>query len=218
MKKFVVIPGVGFNKKPHGYNKFISNVSRRLEGWEGSLYLWEHSGIIPKNDYPLSFIRDWVAEVIFDFQYIISQSLEIFVPKADLYIGHSAGSILALTQQKTPCICFGSPAELTYRMNESVLSNTSLYGLYGYENEKLKEKQTNLSSIINTLKKDDKKILNIINRYDVLAYPIEFIDCKNIDYSSSVLNPLTYLPVSAHLNYWKSKFVENEVVNFINNL
>jgi hypothetical protein len=107
-------------------------------------YNWKHKLDIPDVNLPYKDIRHWICEVILDFQTVVKHAFEMEIPEADFYIGHSAGSILALVQNK-PSIIFGSPAILV----------ESIQGIDA------------IRCLLNS-----KPVLNIIHKKDVLAYPI----------------------------------------------
>lgn len=188
--KIIVLPGVGFNKSTEVYNAFANKVSKGLN-CECSVHYWEHDWNIPDLSLPYDNFRDYVAEVILDFQQVVRHAFDMNIPEADYYIGHSAGSILSLVQLK-PCIIFGSPAALVEVVNE--------------------KNDTDVRIKSST---DSIPILNIINKYDLLSYPLNWDNVNNVYLSGSVFSPTTYFPLSAHIFYWRSDKVIYEIVNAI---
>jgi hypothetical protein len=140
--KIVILPGVGF-QEDRVDEKLNEYLSKKL-GAEVIWYNWRHELTYPKIELSYNFIRKWLSEVIFDFQFSINHAHDIDIPKADYYIGHSAGSLIAAIKDK-PCILMGSPITLIeeYQLND-VLQAPPL---------------------------PTKNVLNIINTYDALAYP-----------------------------------------------
>ena len=117
----------------------------------------------PEYNLPLKSTRDFTYEVILDFQEAVTRAAEIVVPAADIYIGHSAGSIFALVQQK-PTVTMASPAPLIDLVKDNV-SNQKAVNLLKY------------------MLKSPTPILNIINEYDVLACPFDKPNAENYEYS-----------------------------------
>ncbi len=186
--KIVVLPGVGFhdaNREP----KLIKYLRKKLPNDDIEYFAWQHISEMPKYPFNAGWVytlmRTWVAEVIMDFETAIRYALDITVPDADIYIGHSAGSIIALAQGDVPVITFGTPAEV------------------------LKDIQgVTISALI--LK---RKIFNIVNKSDVLAWPISKIEAQNFIYRSRWWKAF---PVRAHEDYWSNKKVHKIIVKKIN--
>jgi len=189
--KVVFIYGVGFHDDTSKHEKFLSEISEKT-GVETEAFLWTHGRTIPQDDLPFRGSRDFFCEVVYDFQHVVKHAAEMVVPEADMYIGHSAGSIIALMQKK-PSVLFGSPAILV----ESVEDNCD---------------------VMNEIYKNTCKTTNLINEFDLLAYSIPFNNVENIAYRGPWWSYKTYNPLSAHLNYFKSKFVINKTVEFIKDI
>lgn len=200
--KVVVLPGVNVEKDNIRYEKFLIKIKNRFK-CQGEVYIWEVGWQQPETDLPYDGLRSFASNVILDFQQAIRHASKTFVPDADIYLGHSAGSIVALAQNK-PCIIFGSPAVLTEMVVKREKSNT-----HTTDGE--------LFSIINKIRREDRPVLNIINRYDVLAYPIEQENVENYVYSRGGLNPFNYFPVSAHHDYWDNDKVMQKIFRTIEN-
>jgi hypothetical protein len=128
-----------------------------------------------------------------DFQKVVTGASEVEVPDADIYIGHSAGSIIALAQSDKPAIIMGSPAAVVECIPGFQLDNLDFPQMIG----------------------GDRPILNLINRYDILAYPLEYFNVTNYEYTENYLNPFSFFPLSAHISYWKSKKVHREIIDTI---
>jgi hypothetical protein len=201
--KVVVFPGVGFQKNISSPKKFIASLKKEIGfDFDSEIFVWEHWYSAPIISLPLKSIREWTCEVLLDFQQVVVHALEMKVPKADLYVGHSAGSILALVQNK-PCISMASPAalvELIDRNRDGVNCDNPY-----------------TSRIANMIMSNTKgrPVLNIINLYDVLAYPINSGNVENYECKGAIYNPLTYFPLCAHTSYWKSKEVIMKVAQTI---
>lgn len=185
-KKIVLIPGVGFHEDLHPYDEFLKRFRDEF-GCDTEIFNWNHEWNMPR-DTDLSFmgLRNLVCEVILDFQQIVRHCYDMEVPPADLYIAHSAGSILALLQKNTPCIIFGSPAALV---------------------ENIKDRYMELYA---KMIKAQRPILNLINTTDVIAYPLSWANVENYYYKPLIPNPLSL--VTAHTSYWKNKKMVNKMV------
>jgi hypothetical protein len=187
-KKVVYIYGVGFHNETSKHHKFLDEIKEKANV-ETEDFRWTHGKEIPNQKLPYSNARDFFCEVVYDFQHVVKYADTIQVPEADLYIGHSAGSIICLMQNK-PCVLYGSPAILV----ESVVDNFS---------------------VMDKIYKNKCNILNIINEFDLLSYELPYNDIVNERYKGSWWNPSTYNPLWAHLNYFESKYVINRTVEFI---
>jgi len=193
MRRIVCLPGVGFHFSKH--NNLIKSLEKSFPNAEIEYFDWKHGNIFPELSWKDStyhnIIRRFSAEIMFDYNQAIKYAFQTMVPDADLYIGHSAGSILALAQFNKPCIIFGSPA---------VISENSWF------NDKV-------NYIINSKVEQTgivRPVYNIINKYDILSYPINFDNIENVTYKKHYWNP-----IAAHLDYWKNpdviKMVENKI-------
>jgi hypothetical protein len=181
--KVVVLHGVGFFKD-NPPNKLLLKELKKIPNSEIVWYNWQHKSDLPSTkglDYKL--IRDFSSEVILDFQTVVKYAYNIPVPDADYYIGHSAGSILALIQPK-PCIIFGSPACLVDDI-QGVSAVDSL--ISGYP------------------------VLNIIHKKDVLAFPFKF--ANNYIVNTNWWELASWNPVSAHTCYWDDKEIVQKIVS-----
>ena len=178
--KIVLFPGVGLIKDISKYEQFLSVATKRLS-CDVEIFCWEHKYTLPEITLPYSSARKWFAEVILDFQQIVKYADQMEVPEADIYLGHSAGSVLALAQKGKPCILYGSPAALVEVIQDD--------------------------GVIRDYVKDVRPILNVVNKYDLIAYTITAEHVENKICSGRWFNPFTYFPVSAHGYYWTSKKV-----------
>ena len=202
-KKIVVIPGVGFHIEKEVHQKLIGKLATDT-GCEVEYYLWEHSLQNPKVDKPLKYcgIRNFLGEVILDFQQVISHVYEMPIPEADYYIGHSAGSILALSKEDKNCIIMGSPAILTELLH------------YQIRNRRGKKFEEN-GFLQRSLSSKARRILNIVNLYDPLSYPI------NSQTENFIFKPRWYqlsakIPPFSHTCYWNNEMIINKIVETIN--
>lgn len=177
-KKIVLLPGVGFHEDLSQYDEFLESFREEF-GCETEIFNWSHNWNIPKDKLFFGSIRNMFSEVVLDFQQVIRHATEMTVPAADLYIGHSAGSILALCQMGKPCIIFGSPAMLV----ENIRDRYSV--LY--------------AKII----KSERPILNIVNKADVIAYTLPWANVENFYISPFFLNPFGLF--TSHTSYWKDR-------------
>jgi len=194
--KVVVLPGVYVYEDKPKYDDFIGKIKNKFK-CQGEVFIWEMGWHHPEINLPYKTVRDFTCSVILDFQQAIQQATSISVPEADIYLGHSAGSIIALAQNK-PCVIFGSPAALAeaIELRERFSSN---------------ESDDNLIDIVSKIKRVDRPVLNIINRYDVLAYPINQSNIENYYYTGKRINPLSYFPLTAHYDYWNNDRIMKKI-------
>ena len=181
--KIVLFPGVGFIENTSKYEEFLKASTKNMDA-QVEVFKWEHKCEIPEINLPYKDFRKWLAEVILDFQQIVKYANEMEVPDADIYLGHSAGSILALAQTGKPCVIYGSPAVLVEFIQDD-----------------------NSKNIMKSFLSDDRPVLNIVNKYDILAYPIEKNHVENYIYRGSWCSLFTYIPIFAHRDYWTNKKV-----------
>ena len=196
--KIVLLPGVRVYKPEPNHENFLKAVMKKT-GCDGEIFTWEPGYKHPEYDLPLKTLRDFTYEVILDFQEAVTRATEIVVPVGDIYIGHSAGSIIALVRQK-PTVTMASPAPLIELVNKNTANN---------------QKAIDLLNLI--LRNPNIPILNMMNRYDVLACPFDKPNVENYQYTGSWYNPNAYNPLFAHSDYWTNSKVINKVSDTINN-
>jgi len=195
--KIVFIYGVGYHEDVSTYEIFLSNIKKQVKrkDVETSIHIWSHDWSLPvSSKSSFKAIKNFFSEVVLDFQYAIKYAETMDIPEADLYIGHSAGSIIALSQNK-PCILMGSPVALVKEIVEH--PGDAEVG------------------VIEKVFKNCCKILNIVNKYDIVSYEVMDNKVQNDVYSGPCYNPLTYLPITAHSDYFKSKIVVKKIAKFI---
>jgi hypothetical protein len=207
--KIVIIPGVGYQTGTKSYSYFGDKIKSQCS-CEYEIFYWNHDFNKVTSDQKTIFktfsdelksntnisynaLRSNIVEILQDFEYALKFGASISVPSADYYIGHSAGSLFALSQDK-PCAIMGSPAGIL----KCLPTSSNVNNLF-------------VSSIID----NDKPILNLVNKYDVIAYPLASVQARNVYFSGSSLNPSSYFPFSAHAGYWESDFVINETLKHI---
>ena len=149
MLRIVILPGVGFHTDEDEHTSRLMKTLRREFNGLVSYCNWNHKFKQPDISFSKGFIkaalRKWLAEIIFDFQQVTTNCSNLELPEANVYIRHSAGSLLALKQDK-PAIIFGSPAAIVGKMN----FDASIQLTSGHP------------------------ILNIINKKDPIAYPLPY--------------------------------------------
>lgn len=192
--KIVIIPGVGFHKNRSRHANFAKQISHNIPNCETEIFYWKHDWPNPDIELPYKGIRRWLFEVILDFQHVIKHAYHTECPPADYYIGHSAGSILSIAQPNESCIIFGSPAILVECINESRTTNIET-----------------VEMIISHSVSSKKNILNIINKYDLLAYYLNHNNVTNFVYNTSLWNLNTYNPYLAHQDYWTNPYIIKKV-------
>lgn len=182
-----IVPGVGLHKDQLDARLFEA---LRGRGHTVEFYNWSHIYNPPiYEQYFNTFgwrknLRDWLAEVIFDFQQVTSAIESIPLPEADVYIGHSAGSVIVTGQTQKPVCIMGSPVAL---IGEMAIS---------------------LSTIRPQDVKNIPHILNIINENDPLAFPLSMVNVSNWIFKAK------FDPVSAHMCYWNNKKVCRKVIQW----
>ena len=192
--KIVVFPGVGFHTNLTEYSGFIDKIKTGCD-CDVTMFNWKHDWPIPDTKLPIVSVRKWICEVLLDFQQVIRHAIEMEVPEADFYIGHSAGSVIALVQ-KNPCIIFGSPATLV---------EIAQFG-----------EMVPRTELMKAMNNDGRKVYNIINKSDQLAYGLSWPSVENYTYSNSAYCPCTYNPLAAHSDYWDNSRVTQKIVDKIN--
>lgn len=196
--KVVVIPGVGFQKGVETYENFAASITQGLN-CKTEIFYWQPATPIPEFKLPLEVIRKFVCDVMLDFQFVTMDEDQINLPLADVYIGHSAGSIMALCKSKTPCIIMGSPALVIENLKEQTRRMNS-------------DSQEFYAMLLASMQGDkNRPIVNFVNEYDVLAYPLKWLNVENVLFSGNVINPFSYSPLIAHGSYWKNKFVSKTI-------
>lgn len=195
--KIVLFPGVAINNINKNHRYFLDQITSKLK-CDGEIMAWEVGHGAPVFNLPLKTTREFLCKVILDFQTVVVHALELKVPQADIYMGHSAGSIIALAQKNSNCVTFGSPATLI-------------------ECIRPEDDNVQIRNMLDTLSSRGRKVLNIINKYDVIAYPINKPNVENFEFCGNWFNPMTYFPVATHLGYWRSDRVINKIVKTIKN-
>jgi hypothetical protein len=114
--RVVLLHGVGLQRDNcKAIRKFSSELAHRLAATV-ELWMWDSPRTpVPdqRNTWLWSGLRNFVYEAINDFAHV-SRNVDNIVkllPEADVYIGHSAGGVLAYETNKTACL-LGSPAQL----------------------------------------------------------------------------------------------------------
>lgn len=206
--KIIIIPGVGYQSKTSPIKCLGEKIKKNLSdlSCEYEIFNWDHAALkkeieLASNSMELrssggtayDSLRSFVTEVILDFEFAIKYGGLFEVPEADYYIGHSAGSLFA-TSQKKPSATMGSPIALVKYMPKQINSQNAF-----------------VCSVLN----NEQPVINFVNRYDVVAYPLDEPNVKNVYFSGSKFNPLAYFPLTAHMGYWESNFVVNEITKHI---
>jgi len=194
--KIILLPGVRIYGPQPEHESFLNTIKSQT-GCDGEIFYWEPGYKHPEYDLPLKLIRDFTYEVILDFQEAITRATEIVVPWGDIFIGHSAGSIISLVRQR-PTITMASPAPLVDSVKKSAGIN---------------KKSADLLYLI--LRNPNIPILNIMNKYDILACPFDRPNVENYEYTGTWCNPLSYSPINAHSDYWTNTKVINKIIETI---
>lgn len=115
MKKICILCGVGLEVSDAAY-KFIGKLKKRT-GADCFIHKWNHCGAHPIDDRPgrlgFGFMKKRVYEIIMDYSYVIEHlnGLITDLPEADMYIGHSGGSLIVAGAPR-PVVIMGSPLQL----------------------------------------------------------------------------------------------------------
>ena len=186
----VILPGVGFHNEKDA-RPLMNNITNNIPDARVTYFDWQHIGLsaaaIPFYEDPLHrSLRAFMQETIMDFEYTIQNAYSMEVPVGDLYIGHSAGSLVALTRN-APCIIFGSPAAIINTIDTVIVGD-----------------------IMTFRAKTSRKVLNILNRNDPIGLPLNYPNVENFYYCSNWINP-----VGAHTDYWSNKTVGKKIVSKI---
>lgn len=179
--KIFVLPGVGFHNKV-GPIYMVDYLKEKFPNDVVEYFNWKHTGTIPPPPDDMSWwlkkTRAFAVEAILDFDTVVAHALETYVPPGDIYIGHSAGSVLAIVQGK-PAVTFGSPYQLVSKLDLfRSLSTKPMQELV------LARKYP---------------IFNVVNENDILALPIG--SAENYTYKAG------WNPLNAHWDYWSNKKV-----------
>ena len=187
MKKIAIIPGVGLFEDDLPDYSIFDIIKKELPEFEIEWCNWQHNLEIPKIDLSYPTFRKWVCEVLLDYQMVIKNGFDVDIPEADYYIGHSAGSILALLQRGPSIIC-GSPACLV----------EDLQGVHASE------------CLMNS-----QPVFNIIHKRDLLAYPLDFHHVENEIINTGWWKMSNWEPVHAHTCYFNDKKICNMMIDKI---
>lgn len=194
--KIVSLPGIGFHNDHTKYDDFAKYIGKTL-CCDSEMYYWRHEWPLPTVTLPYVSLREWTYEVILDFQHVILHTFDTPIPPANYYIGHSAGSVLALAQKDVSCVIFGSPACLV----ETIKKSDNL-------------KNSDNGKLIDSIR-SKKHILNIINRYDQMAYYLDFPNVENWVFEGPWYSPSTYEPIGCHRGYWENSDVRKKITETI---
>ena len=198
--KVVIFPGVNF-KMAGSHKYFLKKITDGL-GCTGEIFVWENPHVLPPFNLPLQDTRNILCGVLLDFERVLLHSQEIKVPDADVYIGHSAGSIMALIQDR-PCVTMASPAALVDTLIQEENSAPA------------KDPEVALAAARVLKALSTHQVLNVINRYDLVAYPFIKPNIENYEYTGTWCNPNSYNPLVTHSDYWTNKTVIDKVITTI---
>ena len=194
--KIVFLPGVGFNEDLSKYEKFLKRISEEVD-CRFEIVSWSHDYLKDSHDsqhmydqFGFKKTKSWFTEVVLDFQHVLLNAKDMDIPDADVYMGHSAGSILALAHAKNKhCIIYGSPIKLI----DSQI----------YEN----------GSFIDSCNCPKTKVLNFINKNDIIAFPLDKENVEDYYFKSPFYKSSAYNPISAHRSYWGSSEVQERTID-----
>jgi len=190
--KIVFLPGVGFHGDHSNVIRFFDKIKKEID-CDIEYFQWKHGYMGGSHDdhhhtpnLPYKNARSFFSEIILDFQHVLRYSDSMELPEADIYMGHSAGSIIAIQQDK-PCILFGSPALL------------------------IEDLQFANDDLLQRCLCKDRSVLNIVQDKDIIGYPINHDHVEDFIFKGCWFNPLTYSPIAAHGSYWTDKDVLKKI-------
>ena len=131
MKKIVVVHGVGYQAQgSEKITAFMAKLSSAT-GAECEPFIWDHPGELPdgpRHSWFFTAVKNFVYEVLMDYTHVILNLEKIVaeLPPADLYVGHSAGSVI-VSRANVPLVLIGSPVQLVKNVeiqddNENILN------------------------------------------------------------------------------------------------
>ena len=153
LMKICILPGVGYQSSEPDYpliQALKENNTVVYFDWSNKRLL--HLYLIKP------FLSNYVREILLDFQQAILHGNTITLPEADLYIGHSAGGLIAATTNK-PAIFLGTPFHMVMQVG---------------------------TSDVNSLISKPFRRLNIVNIYDIFSEGT--VGLTNMEYKSSLLS------------------------------
>jgi len=124
MHTICVVHGVGFFRglvKETRIKYFCDQLTART-GADCITYAWDHTGKIPgdpaRDTWFFKPIRSFVQEVIMDYSYVLKNLAKLVaeMPIADMYVGHSAGSVIVGSSTARPQVLMGSPLQLVLNL------------------------------------------------------------------------------------------------------
>lgn len=122
-KTICLIHGVGFPGSHPSIHVFGDKLGKRT-GANCIVSMWEHPGKFPVDPRSTAAFfgseRDFTWEVIMDFAYVVRnfENRVHVLPEADMYVGHSAGGVLALAKADQPCVIMGCPVQLIKEISQ----------------------------------------------------------------------------------------------------
>ena len=191
MKRICLIHGVGVHTSLASVCAFGDRLKLALP-IEYTAVHWQHTGTTPADPRSTAClfgtVRDFTWEVLMDFTYVVREfdARRSKLPDADLYIGHSAGGILAMARPNVPCITMGCPLSLLTQINPTLMASRTPFG---------------------------RDMLNILHMRDPIGSPTR--DNNNVYYTNGRWNLFEYLnPIAAHVQYWKSTRASDIVIDW----
>jgi hypothetical protein len=188
--KIVVIPGVGYQSSVDTYDSFSKSIADKVGGnCSYEVYYWhDKEWTVPvEPTLRLDNWRQWFSEVVLEFKAVIENIDSLTPPEADCYLGHSAGSIIAIAQGK-PCVSMASPAAL---VEPALMSR--FFASKGIDPNKI-------------------ALLNAIHKCDIIAHTINLKGVENWEYYGGLLS---MIPLWAHTDYWTNSDVSDKIAEKI---
>ena len=183
------VHGVG-NQHP-GFSKPLSTLVAQQTNTTCIEHLWQHQiDELPHAIKKAQGFRNLCGEIILDFAYVVLnyKTLTEQLPEADMYVGHSAGSIIIA--EKTHKVLLGSPLEL---FRKSIISSQ-------------------IKSLSNTsITKSIHTTLNIFNPYDPIAFELANAQNKTLQLKWYQDAYYRINPYAAHTNYWDNHSIATDI-------
>jgi hypothetical protein len=194
MPTICFVHGVGNHKA--GFSKPLSDRVHKATGATVIEHVWYHNSPLPdqpSTGWAMASLRNLTAEIILDF----TRSIQDFtnhtnnLPEADMYVGHSAGSIIICGDKNEgkPKVLMGSPMQLVFQ-----------------------ETSSKDVKAVRSLLRIGPKTLNLVCQQDVVALNLNMDRVKNFVFPVTFFDVLgRCIPLIAHTKYWDSQLCAQEI-------
>lgn len=192
MPTICFVHGVGKHKP--GFSKPLSDRVKEKTGATVIEHVWHHlSNPASQPEIgAMTFFRDLTMEIILDFvrSVIDFKAHSAALPEADMYVGHSAGSIIICDNSK-PKVLMGSPLRLIFA------------------------EATIRSAMIGAIPRVGPKTLNIVCKQDAVASKVEMKGVEDLVISVPAYDLVSRtIPLMGHMSYWGNRSCADEIVRW----